>query len=205
MIVEMVTEQAKPRCVPALEERYQAALPDRLQLSPLAAFWKVDVGDVDSVVQLWPYESEAHRESVLAKAAELDGWPAKVDDLVMERTSTILVPTPFSPPLLPPPSGNLYELRIYSYELGTIPTVTKRWQDKIEARVAMSPLVLCGHTVSGHLSRWVHIWAYDDALQRQRTRALAVQQGIWPPDARAGLIRQQNTLLVPTRLSSFAK
>ena len=55
----------------------------------------------------------------------------------------------------------------------------------------------------GALNKWVHIWAYKDAAERQRVRAEAVARGIWPPgSAQAGsLLTQENMLVVPASFS----
>jgi hypothetical protein len=202
MIIELKFEQLQPRCVPAYETAFEQALPERSALSPLGACWRTEVGNIDSVVQLWTYESLTQREKVLADAAKLPTWPPSgANEMTMEQEVMIITPAPFSPPITERRLGNIYELRIYSYAPGVIPTVIERWQEKIEARVRLSPLVMCGYTETGRMNQWVHLWAYENAVERQRIRAESIQQKIWPPDARAGLIRQQNMLLVPSRFS----
>ena len=58
-----------------------------------------------------------------------------------------------------------------------------------EARNALSPLVGAWYSEFGALNRWIHIWAYRDAAERQRIRAEAVAKGLWPPGgAAAGAI-----------------
>jgi hypothetical protein len=111
---------------------------------------------------------------------------------------------PFSPPLGPRKLGNIYELRMYNYEPGRIPTVIERWQEKIEARLKLSPLVLCGYTTSGRLHQWVHMWAYENALERQKIRAESVRMKIWPPNAAEGLFTQHSRLLVPSSFSPLS-
>ena len=205
MLIELRFEQLKPRTVPAFEADFATALPERSALSPLAGCWRTEVGNIDQLVQLWPYEGVAEREHVLAQASRLPAWSAVESHAAsMEQEIRLLVPAPFSPPLVPRKLGSLYELRIYSYEAGRIPTVIERWQDKIEARLKLSPLVFCGFTVNGRLHQWAHLWAYDNALERQRIRAESLKQKIWPPDAAAGLIRQQNMLLVPASFSPLS-
>lgn len=192
MVVDFSFLQLKPRCVPAFEaawEQSQAALraSDRLR-----GFWRTEVGDIDSVVQLWA----AGPSSGLAPPR-----PAVRDDLVMDHEEMSVALASFSPPLEPRQLGGIYELRIYDYESGHVPTVAERWREKVQDRMKLSPLVLCGHSVNGRLHRWVHLWAYENALERQRIRAESLRRKIWPPDAVAGLIRQRNMLLVPSALS----
>jgi hypothetical protein len=202
MLVDLRFEQLKPRSVPAFEAAFEQALPERAALSPLGGLWKTEVGNIDQVVQLWTYRDAAHRDQVLQDAARLPGWSAiEAHASSMEQESTLLNPAPFSPPIGPRKLGAIYELRMYSYEAGRIPTVIERWQEKIEARLKLSPLVLCGYTTSGRLHQWVHMWAYENALERQKIRAESLRMKIWPPNAAEGLIRQQNRLLVPSSFS----
>ena len=205
MLLEFRFDQLRPRNVPAFEAEVAKALPARAALSPLGGFWRTEVGNIDEVVQLWAYRDSAHRDQVQAEAARLPGWAAIESHVAsMEQESRLLRPAPFSPPVEPRKLGNIYELRMYSYEAGCIPTVIERWQERIEARLRLSPLVLCGYTTTGRLHQWVHMWAYENALERQRIRAESLRQKVWPPDATAGLIRQHNRLLVPSTFSPLA-
>jgi hypothetical protein len=52
------------------------------------------------------------------------------------------------------------------------------------------------------LQKFVHIWPYDSADHRQRTRDGAVAAGIWPPKGGAEkLLHMQNSLLLPASFS----
>lgn len=192
MFADLVFLQLKPRCVPEYQAAWaqavaQARVPDTWRGS-----WRTEVGAIDSVVQLWTTRSSPFDAR--------DGLALR-DDLVMEHEVVSLALAPFSPALEARTLGGIYELRIYDYEAGYIPRVSDKWQEKVEARMKLSPLVLCGHSISGRLHRWVHLWAYENALERQRIRAESLRQKVWPPDAVTGLIRQTNMLLVPDALS----
>lgn len=200
MIIELRFELLVPRQVRAAEERLEKLLPERNKLSPLGGLWKVEVGTVDQLVSIWAYDDLAHRDRVLAQSEKI-GWNTVIDDLIMEQRIQILTPTPFSPPIEPKTFGQIYELRMYTYKAGMIPTITERWQAKIEDRVKLSPIVLCGSTQFGLTSQWVHLWAYKDVAERQHLRAESLRLGIWPPDATIGLLKQDNMLLIPSRLS----
>jgi hypothetical protein len=202
MLLEFRFDQLKPRSVPEYEARFLQALPARARLSPLAGFWRTEVGNVDQVVQLWPYESMAQREGVLTASAALQDWAAvDASELGQDHESRLIVPAPFSAPLQERELGSVYELRVYDYEPAAIATVMERWRDKVEERTKLSPLVLCGYSVSARLGQWFHLWAYENALERQRIRAESLKRKIWPPDAAAGLIRQRNMLLTPSSFS----
>jgi len=202
MIVELIVDQLKPRTLPAFEAEFKKALPKRTALSPLGGIWRTEVGNLNQVVQLWPYESARQRGQVLLSASKLPAWRTiERNAASLGQEVRLLQPAPFSPPLTARKLGNLYEMRTYDYAAGAIPAVIERWQLKLDARLKLSPLVFCGYTSTGQVHQWVHIWAYEDALQRQRIRDTAVEQKIWPPDATTGLLFQRNMLLVPAGFS----
>jgi hypothetical protein len=201
MIVEMRSYLLKPRSVPAVEERIAAGMPVRSRYSKLGGFWHTEVGTLNSVIHIWPYESFAHREQVRAELAKEKDWPPNIREFVVEMKVDFLTAAPFSPPLEPRTLGRLYEIRSYTYQNGTIPTVMSRWAEKIEARMKLSPLALCGYSETGTLSRWVHIWAYKDFAHREQVRTDAVKQGIWPPGTAELLIKQENMLATPASFS----
>jgi hypothetical protein len=201
MIAELRSYVLKARAIPEVEDRFEKALPVRLKFSKLGGFWHTDVGTLNQIIHLWPFDSLSHREQVRAEAAKAEGWPPKIAEFILEMKSEILIPAPFSPPIEPRELGGLYEIRVYTYQSGAIPTVIKRWSEKIEARTKLSPLVGCWYTDLGALNRWIHIWAYKDFAERERVRKEAVKQGIWPPSTAEFLIRQENMLAIPSSFS----
>ncbi|HUY20557.1 MAG TPA: NIPSNAP family protein [Candidatus Binataceae bacterium] len=201
MIVEMRTYLLKPRSVATVEERFGAALAARTKYSKLGAFFHTEVGTLNSIIHIWPYESFAHREQVRAEAAKEKGWPPNIREFIVEMKVDFLTPAPFSPALEPRTLGGLYEIRSYTYQNGAIPTVISRWAEKIEGRTKLSPLAGAWYSETGVLSRWVHIWAYKDFADRERVRAEAVKQGVWPPGTAEFLIKQENMLATPAAFS----
>ena len=64
MIYEVRTYTLKPGSVATFEENFSKALPHRLKYSPLAAFWHTEIGPLNQVIHVWPYESlgRAHQD-----------------------------------------------------------------------------------------------------------------------------------------------
>ena len=201
MIAEMRSYILKARSVGEVEERFGQALPNRTKFSKLGGFWHTDVGMLNQIIHLWPYESLAHREQVRAEAAKAEGWPPKIGEFILDMKSEILTPAPFCPPIEERVLGGLYEIRVYTYQNRSIPTVIQRWSEKIEARIKLSPLVGAWSTELGALNRWIHIWAYKDFAHREHVRNEAVKQGIWPPNTAEFLVRQENMLAIPASFS----
>jgi hypothetical protein len=201
MIVEMRTYQLKPRSVPEVEKRFAELLPGRAKLSPMGGLWHTEVGGLNQIIHLWPYDSLAERERIRVEAVKTGAWPPKIGEFIETMESKILIPAPFSPPLAPRQLGSIYEFRSYIDKPGSIPKVIERWGAAIGERVKLSPLVGAWYTEFGPLNQWVHVWAYKDLAERQRVRDEAVARGIWPPPGGDPPQRQENVLAVPASCS----
>ena len=99
-------------------------------------------------------------------------------------------------------SGNVYEMRTYTYAPGDIPKVLDAWAKAIEAREKFSPLAACWTNELGGLNRFTHIWVYKDLNERVRVRDESRRPGTgWPPQAGVRPVRQENKLLIPASFS----
>ncbi|HEX5321940.1 MAG TPA: NIPSNAP family protein [Stellaceae bacterium] len=201
MIVEFRTYRLKPGTVATAEERFGQALPARAKVSPLAAFWHTEVGPLNRIIHVWPYDNFEQRTQV--RSQKIEGWPPNIREFVEDQQSEIFIPAPFSPKLEPRRLGNLYEIRIYTLAPGAIPGQIERWSGAIAERVKYSPLAFAGHSELGGLNRWCHIWAYKDAAERFAVREKARADGVWPPKGGqpGQTLIQENMLVVPAAFS----
>ena len=202
MIVEFRTYRLKPGSIAEAEKRFGEALANRTKVSPLGAFWHTEVGPLNRIIHVWPYEDFAHREKV--RSQKIEGWPPKTQEFIEEMNSEIFIPAPFSPKMGEPRQlGGIYEIRTYTMAPGAIPGQIDRWSTAIDARTKLSPLAFAGHSELGGLNRWRHIWAYKDANHRAETRAKAQKEGIWPPKGGqpGQTLIQENMLVIPAAFS----
>ena len=203
MIVEFRTYTLNPGTTPQFEERFAEALPARTKVSPLAAFWHTEIGPLNQVIHVWPYEDLEARTKLRAEATKLSGWPPNVREFVVDQKAQIFIPAPFSPKLEPRQLGGIYEIRMYTLRPGAIPSQIDRWSTAIGERIKLSPLAFAGHSELGDLNIWCHIWAYKDANHRAEIREKARKEGIWPPKGGqpGTMIKQENMLVVPASFS----
>ena len=206
MIVEFRTYRLKPGTVAQAEERFGEALPARAKISPLAAFWHTEIGPLNRIIHVWPYENFAERTRLRAEATKLAGWPPNIREFVEEQQAEIFIPAPFSPKLEPRKLGGIYEIRIYTLAPGAIPGQIDRWSTQIAERTKLSPLAFAGHSELGGLNRWCHIWAYKDSAERFAVREHARKEGIWPPKGGqpGQTLVQENMLVVPAAFSPLS-
>jgi hypothetical protein len=201
MIYEVRTYDLKPGTVPQLEEKFGEALPHREKYSKLAAFWHTDIGPLNQVIHVWSYESLDERARIRAEAAKDPHWPPRSDGEVLHMQSEIWTPAPFMRPMGGDQAlGNIYEMRIYTYQPGSMAEVIRRWTEALPYREEFSPMAAGMSSELGGLNRWMHIWPYKDLNERTRVRAEASKSPHWPSGA-PGRVRQENKILTPAAFS----
>src|SRR5260370_32536027 len=166
MIYEVRTYTLRAGAVAEFEERYEKRLPTRLKHSKLGGFWHTEFGPLNQVVHVYPYDDLAHRTRVrtaMANDAERNAMPGG-QDLIAAQEAEIVIPAPFMRPLGSRDfgTGNVYEMRTYTYAARAVPKVLEAWSNAIEAREKFSPLAACWTTELGALNRFTHIWVYKD-------------------------------------------
>src|SRR4029453_2759593 len=143
-----------------------------------------DFGPLNQVIHVYPYDDLDHRTRVRAALAtdrERNALPGG-RDLIVAQESEIMIPAPFMHPLGSRDygTGNIYEMRIYTYPLGAIQAVLKAWAEVIAEREKFSPLAACWYTETGGLNKFFHVWIYPDFHARERIREEAPKRGRWP-------------------------
>ena len=203
MIVEMRTYTLQPGTVGQFEERFAAALPVRAKVSPLAAFWHTEVGPLNQVIHVWPYDDLVARDRIRAEAMKDPNWPPKTGELMVAQESKILVPAPFSPPLDPRSDGPIYEIRTYDIQPGMMPKMIEAFAAAVPNRIRHSPLVGAFSAEFGALNQWVHIWVYRSLDERMRIRAEAMKDPTWPPKASEIEWRMESKVVLPAAFSKL--
>ena len=141
--------------------------------------------------------------AALATDPERNALPGG-QDLIVAQESEIMIPAPFMRPLGSRDygTGNVYEMRTYTYAPGDLPKVLEAWAKAVPAREELSPLAACWTSELGGLNKFVHTWVYKDLAERDRVRAASRAPGRnWPPQSGVRPIRQENKLLIPAAFS----
>jgi hypothetical protein len=144
MFYEVRTYTLRPGTVAEFEERFAKRLPLREHHSKLGAFWHTEFGPLNQVIHVYPYEDLHQRTAVRAAMAQdtarqqLPGG----QDLVVAQEAEIMIPAPFMHPLGSRNygTGNVYEMRIYTFAPGDITKVLEGWAKAIPDREKFSPL-----------------------------------------------------------------
>lgn len=202
MIYEVRTYTLKPGGVAQFENNFAEALPHREKYSKLGAFWHTEIGPLNQVIHVWPYENLGERTQVRGDAGNDPNWPPKSDGLILNMESEIFTPAEFMRPMGGDQAlGDIYEMRIYTYQPGTMGEVLKRWGAAIPHREEFSPLAAGMYTELGGLNKWIHVWPYKDLEERNKIREEASATPHWPPPTREFLVKQENKICVPSAFS----
>ncbi|NIA02668.1 MAG: hypothetical protein GWO88_00420 [Planctomycetia bacterium] len=203
MIYEVINSTLKPGYVKKWEASFCKALPARSRHSSLGGLWHTDIGPLNEIVQIWPYESVAHRAEVQAKVKLDPDCPPDGNESIVHWDTQIFTPVPFSPQLGGEKQlGGIYEMRIYQFKAGSIQTVIERFKPAIEGgRLDLSPLAVMMYSETGVQDSLMHIWPYKDFATRDQVRHETGKLKTWPPDIGEFLLSQQNKILIPAACS----
>src|ERR1700751_6287113 len=93
MIFEMRTYRLQPGSVPEVEKRFAEALTERVKVSPLGAFFHTEVGPLNHIIHIWPYDDLQHRTRV--RSQSITNWPPKIQELFAEMERKMVAGVPF--------------------------------------------------------------------------------------------------------------
>ncbi len=209
MIYEVRTYDIKPKSQAEVEKRFGEAYEYRKKLSPLAAFWHTEIGPLNQIIHVWPYQDMAERDKIRAAAVQAGNWPPKIGEFIVNMRSEICIPFACSPEIKPGKMGPYFEMRTYTVAPGDLPKIQKVWEQAIPARTQISPLVGIWYSEFGGLNRFTHIWAYTSLNHRNEAREQGIATGVWPPSVvakklnlpDATLIAQENKIVMPSAFS----
>ncbi len=203
MIYEFRTYTVRPTTLPEVLKRFAEGYEHRKQYSELAAFWYTEIGPLNQIIHVWPYENMEERNRLRAEAGKDPNWPPKLHEFLVTMDSEIYLPFPFGPELKPGKMGPIFEMRSYFVKPGTgLPGTLERWEKQLPKRTALSPLAFVGHTELGPLNKYIHVWPYDSLEHRAQIRKQAVDTGAWPPPGGGDtLVSQENKIMLAAPFS----
>jgi hypothetical protein len=95
----------------------------------------------------------------------------------------------------------IYEFRTYTLQPRTQPEFLKRFGEKLPKRLEFSRLAAFWTTEIGPLNQVIHVWEYENLLERARIRAEVVKAGIWPPQTQEFIAEMKSDILEPLPFS----
>lgn len=201
MIYEFRTYTLKPRTLPDFLRGFNEALVHREKHSKLAACWITEIGPLNQVVHVWGYGSVDERDRIRTDARRDGTWSLENADMIVDMTSEIMMPTPFTPELVPANLGPYFEMRRYTLKPGSAPEMIRRWTERLPKRLEKSPLVGVFLSEIGRSNLWMPIWGYKSLDQRMAIRRELKADGVWPPPGETLVTHQENRILLAAPFS----
>jgi hypothetical protein len=203
MIYEIRTYTLRPATTGEVEKLLGEAYPEREKFSKLAGFFHTEIGPLNEVIHIWPYEDVNERDRIRGEARASGKWPPAIGDYIVNQKVEILHPWPFAPQWEPGADGPVYEMRQYTFRTGAQPRIMKEWEEMLPKRLEISPIALLGHTEFGpSANSFIHIWPYASIEDRNQKRREAIQAGVWPPPSgRELFLTQSSKILLPAAFS----
>jgi len=91
----------------------------------------------------------------------------------------------------------IYEVRTYDLKPHSVPEFEQRFGEAYVKRRKYSELAAFWHTEIGPLNQVIHVWPYADVAEREKVRAAAVRDGVWPPKASEFVMAQRVDIMEP--------
>jgi NIPSNAP len=201
MIYDVTIVAVRPGTHPAALARLNETLAETQSAGEFLACWYSEIGALNRILLLRRYEDEAaclaDRRAILQK-----GNPFGLGEFSAGMTMDTYVPFPVREKIEAGEFGPIYEVRTYVFKPDGLSPTIELWNRHVPARVKISPLLAAMYSVSGTVTRFMHIWPYRSLDERQRLRTQSVSEGVWPPPGGpAHLAQMQNDIYLPAPFS----
>ena len=201
MIYEFRTYQIKAGSLQTVISKFQEKIEGRNKISKIGAFWYSEIGVLNQIVHVWPYENMEHRNQCREKAVKKNLWPPDTAEYMLRMNTEFWKPVSFSPKWEQRNIGPFFEMRIYTFPFNEINKMLPAWEEKIEARKSLAPLVGAFVSEVGEVNKFMHIWGYKSLQHRTEAREKFSSIG-WPPKSEAKPpLFMENKIVMPSEFS----
>ena len=167
----------------------------------LLACWYSDIGTVNQILLIRTMADPA--TALDARLAMLkERSPFGIGEFITGMAMDTYVSFDFLPPMRAGQFGPCYEVRTYMLKPDGLAPTMELWRKAVPGRITVSPLLAAMTSVTGAVTRFMHIWPYRSFDERARLRDKAVADGVWPPPGGPGhLLSQQVDIYLPASFS----
>jgi hypothetical protein len=167
----------------------------------LLACWYSDIGAVNQIL-LIRNAGDAAAAIEARFAAQNSANPLGIGEYITAMAMDTYASFDFIAPMRPGKFGPCYEVRSYVLKPGSLAPTMELWRKAVPGRVTISPVLAGMTSVTGAVTRFMHIWPYRSFDERARLRNKAVADGVWPPPGGPGhLLSQQVDIYLPAAFS----
>ena len=167
----------------------------------LLACWRSDIGALNRIllIRTAPDVARIHadREKLLRSASPL-GVGEHIEAMSMDTYASF----PFMQPMQAGQYGPVFEVRTYVLKPDGVAATIELWRQWVPGRTTLSPLLAAMHSITGTVTRFMHIWPYASVDERSRLRAKALSDKVWPPPGGPDHLQtMQSDIYVPADFS----
>lgn len=167
----------------------------------LLGVWFSDIGQLNQIVVLREYASEADQYAEDARLAMQENLFYSSDNIIQYSVEHF-AGFDFLSEVDVGEFGPVYEIRTYELKHGGIPHVLEAWKNAVPSRTTYSKLTVAMYALDGN-PRIVSIWPYKSLNERSEIRAKSVAEGVWPPKGGPQWLthEMQSMIVLPTAVS----
>lgn len=167
----------------------------------LLGVWFSDIGQLNQVVVLRGYDSQADQDAEDGRLAVQENLFNSSENIIKYSVEHF-TGFDFLPEVELGEFGPVYEIRTYELKHGGILHVLEAWKQAVPNRTTYSKLTVAMYALDGN-PRIVSIWPYKTLNERSEIRAQSVADGIWPPKGGPQWLthEMQSMIALPTAVS----
>jgi NIPSNAP len=167
----------------------------------LLACWYSDIGALNQILLIRAAPDIVHIHADRVKLLRTED-PFGIGEYIVGMSMDTYVSFPFMQPMKAGQYGPVFEVRTYLLKPDGVPVTIELWRKSVPGRTTLSPLLAAMHSITGTVTRFMHIWPYADLNERTRLRAKAVADKLWPPPGGPDhLATMQSDIYVPADFS----
>ena len=167
----------------------------------LLACWYSEIGAVNQILIIRkPADAAATLDARFAVLSATN--PFGMSEYIVAMAMDTYVAFDFIAPLRPGEFGPCYEVRSYVLKPNGLAPTIEAWRKAVPGRMKISPVLAAMTSVTGAVTRFLHVWPYKSFDDRARLRAKAAAEGVWPPPGGPDhLVSQQVDIYLPAPFS----
>ena len=201
MIYEFRTYQISTGSLNNVLDKFREKINERNKISKIGAFWYTEIGPLNEIIHVWPYNDMEHRNRSREQAIKEKVWPPDSAKYMVSMNTEFWKPVSFSPKWKERNIGPFFEMRIYTFPFNEIDKMLSAWEEKIDDRNKLAPLVGAFVSEVGDVNKFMHIWAYKSLQHRTEAREKFSSIG-WPPKSEGKPpIKMENKIVLPSDFS----
>jgi NIPSNAP len=169
----------RPGTHPQALARLRETLPSSAG-AELLACWYSEIGALNQILLIRAGRDIMHIHADRERILRTED-PFGIGDYIIGMSMDIYVSFPFMAPMKAGQCGPVFEVRTYVLKPDGVVATIELWRKSVPDRASLSPLLAAMHSITGTVTRFMHIWPYTDLNARARLRAKAVTDKLWPP------------------------